>query len=128
MAMQTPALQDVIRRVMEPVLQDRMLSFPWYQPWVRSAEQAQAAWDRLPLVYSWNEVLNGNRLEFFTVSVNGGRVAELLEQHLPRTHPAFGPTRDLLTTVLAKAQNGFLVELCTELRMTPSQLSASLKH
>ena len=60
--MQNPDLQDVMRRVVDPVLQDRMLSFPWYQSWVRSAEQAEAAWDRLPLVYSWNEVLSGNRL------------------------------------------------------------------
>lgn len=126
--MQTLDLQDVMRRVMEPVLQDRMLSFPWYQSWIHSAEQAETAWDRLPLVYSWNEVLSGNCLQFFTVSVNGGRIAQLLEPYLPRTHPAFGPTRDLLTTALANAQNGFLVELCTELRMTPSQLSASLKH
>ena len=126
--MQTPELQDAIQKVTEAVLRDRALCFPWYQPWVRSPEQAQAAWDRLPLIYSWNEVINGNRLEFFTVSVNGGRVAELLERHLPRTHPAFGPTRDLITTVLAKDKNKFLAELCTELRMTPSQLSASLKH
>ena len=126
--MQTPDLQNVMRRVLEPVLQDRMLSFPWYQSWLRSAEQAEAAWERLPLVYSWNEVLDGNRLQCFTVSVNSGQVGQLLERHLPQAHPAFGPTRDLVTTVLANAQNGFLVGLCTELRMTPSQLSTHLKH
>lgn len=126
--MREPDLQDVMQRVVQRVLSDRLLSFPWYQDWIRSEAEAEAAADRLPLVYSWNEVTSGNVLRSFTVSVNGGRMAALLEQHLPRTHPAFGPTRDKLVTVLAKAQNRTLVQLCTELRTTPSRLSASLKH
>lgn len=126
--MHEPDLQDVMQRVVQRVLRDRLLSFPWYQDWIRSEAEAEAAADRLPLVYSWNEVTSGNLLRSFTVSVNGGRMAALLEQHLPRMHPAFGPTRDMLVTVLAKAQNRTLVQLCTELRTTPSRLSASLKH
>lgn len=126
--MYEPDLQDVMQAVMGQVLNDRLLSFPWYQTWVRSEAEAEAAADRLPLVYSWNEVTSGDLLRSFTVSVNGGRMAALLEQHLPRAHPAFGPTRDRLVTVLAEAQNRTLVRLCTELRTTPSRLSDSLKH
>ncbi len=121
-------LQDVMQGVVGQVLSDQLLLFPWYQDWIRSEAEAEAAADRLPLVYSWNEVISGNLLRSFAVSVNGGRVAALLERHLPRTHPAFGPMRDRLVIVLAKAQNRTLVQLCTELRTTPSRLSASLKH
>jgi len=123
-----PDLQGVMQAVLGRVLSDRLLSFPWYQAWIRSEAEAEAAASRLPLVYSWNEVTSGSLLRSFSVSVNGGRMALLLEQHLPRTHPDFGPTRDRLVTVLARAQNRTLVQLCTELRTTPSRLSASLKH
>ena len=123
-----PDLQGVMQAVLGRVLSDRLLSFPWYQDWIRSEAEAEAAASRLPLVYSWNEATSGSLLRSFSVSVNGGRMALLLEQHLPRTHPDFGPTRDRLVTVLARAQNRTLVQLCTELRTTPSRLSASLKH
>ena len=123
-----PDLQGVMQAVLGRVLSDRLLSFPWYQDWICSEAEAEAAASRLPLVYSWNEVTSGSLLRSFSVSVNGGRMALLLEQHLPRTHPDFGPTRDRLVTVLARAQNRTLVQLCTELRTTPSRLSASLKH
>ncbi len=104
-----PDLQGVMQAVLGRVLSDRLLSFPWYQDWIRSEAEAGAAASRLPLVYSWNEVTSGNLLRSFSVSVNGGRVALLLEQYLPRTHPDFGPTRDRLVTVLARAQNRTLV-------------------
>ncbi len=126
--MREPDLQSVMQTVMEQVLHDRVLSFPWYQPWIHSEAEADAGSDRLPLVYSWNEVVSGNQLRFFTVSVNSSRMAELLEPHLSRAHSAFGSTRDTLVTVLAEAQNRTLRDLCIRFRSTPSRLSASLKN
>lgn len=125
--MQEPDLQNVMLTVMRRVFRDRALRFPWYQAWISSEADAEAASDQLPLVYSWNEIVSGNQLRFFTVSVNGGRMAELLEQHLPRTHPAFGPARDTLVCLLAEVQHCTLIDLCAEFGSTPSRLSASLK-
>jgi hypothetical protein len=123
-----PQIQDIMMVVMQEIMDDRALSFPWYQPWIRSEAEAEAATDRLPLVYSWNEIVSGNQLRFFTVSVNGGQLAEILTRYLPRAHPAFTTTRDTVITLLAKAQNRALVELCSEFSTTPSRLSAQLKN
>jgi hypothetical protein len=125
---QEPDLQSVMQTVMTDIVRDRALSFPWYQSWIRTEAEAEAAYDRLPLVYSWNEITSGNQLRFFTVSVNGNLMGKLLEQHLPRTHPAFGPTRDTLVTLLATVQNRALRDVCIETRCTPSQISAQLKN
>jgi hypothetical protein len=123
-----PEIQALMMAVLQEILSDRALAFPWYQPEIRSEAEAEAAANRLPLVYSWNEIVSGNQLQFFTVSVNGGRLAEILIRYLPRSHPVFPATRDLLITLLAKAQNRALVELCTEFQTTPSRLSAQLKN
>ncbi len=122
-----PEIQAVIMAVAQEIMDDRVLSFPWYQSWISSAAQAEAAWEQLPLVYSWNEIISGNQLRFFTVSVNGGRLAEMLTRYLPRAHPAFTTTRDTLITLLVNAQNRTLVDLCTEFQSTPSRLSATLR-
>lgn len=123
-----PRIQDTMMAVIQDIMSDRALSFPWYQAWVRTKTAAEAEWDRLPLVYSWNEIVSSNQLRFFTVSVNGGQLAEILIRYMPRSHPAFMATRDTLITLLAKARNRVLVEFCIEFQTTPSRISAQLKN
>ena len=47
-----PELQGVVQEIFERIVRDRTLSFPWYQPWVKSAGHAEKNADLLPLVYS----------------------------------------------------------------------------
>jgi hypothetical protein len=116
-----PDFDAIMSMVISAVLEDPALSFPWYQPRIFSEAQAAAA--DPPLVYSWNERVRDGRLQSFSVSVNGGRLAAMLTPHLPRWHPAFVSVRDRLTALLAEAQNRTLIRLCTEFAATPSQLS-----
>lgn len=117
-------LSTIMMTVASEVLGDRALCFPWYRPEIRSEAQAQAATANLPLLYSWNEVVLDGQLRSFTVSVNGSRLAALLQRHLPRTHPDFVATRDELMRVLNKAQNAMMLKLCSEFQAPPSRISA----
>lgn len=123
-----PELQGMVQEIFERVVCDRSLSFPWYQPWVRSTGQAEENADLLPLVYSWDEVVIDGVLRSFNVSVNSVRMADLLAQHLPRQDRAFRETLHLLTNLLAKAQNNTVVGICRQFSLTPSQLSAKLQQ
>ena len=123
-----PELQGVVQEIFERIVRDRTLSFPWYQPWVRSAGHAEENADLLPLVYSWDEVVTDGILRSFNVSVNSSRMAELLAQRLSRGDPAFRETLGLLTNLLAKAQNNTVVGICRQFGLTPSQLSAKLQQ
>ena len=123
-----PELQGMVQEIFERVVRDRTLSFPWYQPWVRSAGQAEENADLLPLVYSWDEVVIDGVLRSFNVSVNSVRMADLLAQHLPREDRAFRETLHLLTNLLAKAQNNTVAGICQQFGLTPSQLSAKLQQ
>jgi hypothetical protein len=122
-----PDIQEIMRAVLEDILHGRVLSFPWYQSWICSETDAEEATDWLPLVYSWNEIVSDNQLRFFSVSVNGGRMAEILVRYLPRTHRDFAATRSTLVRLLARAQDRTLLDLCTQFQMTPRQLSAHLE-
>ena len=123
-----PEIQELIYGIMERIVRDRTLAFPWYQPWIRSEQDAEENADLLPLVYSWNEVVSGGVLQSFSVSVNGTRMAELLIPHMPREHPAFRRTLSLLVGMLAKAQDNTLVGICREFGLSPSQVSAKLQQ
>ena len=117
-------LSAIKMAVMSDILGDRMLSFPWYCPEIRSEAQAQAATADLPLVYSWNEVVQDGQIRSFSVSVNGARLAALLQRYLPRTHPDFIVTRDELIRVLNVAQNNTMVQMCRRFQAPPSRVSA----
>jgi hypothetical protein len=124
--MAEPDIQAIQRTVLSAILSDRQLCSPWYQPWIRSEAQAHVAASALPLVYSWNEVIWDGQLRSLTVSVNGGRIAEMLECHLPRSHPAFAATRDRMTILLCETQNRMMLSLCAEFGAMPARLTARL--
>jgi hypothetical protein len=124
--MAEPDIQAIQRTILSAVLSDRQLCFPWYQPWIRSEAQAHAAATALPLVYSWNEVVRDGQLRSLTVSVNGGRIAGMLERCLPRSHPAFAATRDRMITLLCETQNRMMLSLCAEFGAMPGQLTTRL--
>ena len=117
-------LSAIMTAVASEILGDRALCFPWYRPEIRSEAQAQAAGADLPLLYSWNEVVQDGQLRSFTVSVNGHRLAAMLQRHLPRTDPDFVAARDQLMRVLNKAQNAMMLKLCREFQAFPSHISA----
>lgn len=116
-------LSTIMMTVAGEILGDRALCFPWYHPEIRSEAQAQAAAADLPLLYSWNEVVQDGQLRSFTVSVNGGRLAAMLQRYLPRTDPDFVATRDELMRVLNQAQNAMMLKLCREFQAPPSHIS-----
>ena len=122
--MPDPELSTIMTTVASEILGDRALCFPWYRPEIRSEAQAQAAGADLPLLYSWNEVVQDGQLRSFTVSVNGHRLAAMLQRHLPRTDPDFVAARDQLMRVLNKAQNAMMLKLCREFQASPSHISA----
>ncbi len=122
--MSASELSNIMMTVASEILSDRALCFPWYRPEIRSEAQAKAAEASLPLLYSWNEVVQGGQLRSFTVSVNGGKLAAMLQRYLPRTHPEFVATRDELMRLLNKAQNAMMVKMCREFQAPPSRISA----
>ncbi len=122
--MPDPELSAIMTTVASEILGDRALCFPWYRPEIRSEAQAQAAGPDLPLLYSWNEVVQDGQLRSFTVSVNGPRLAALLQRHLPRSHPDFLETRDELVRLLCEAQNATMLKLCRDFQASPSRISA----
>lgn len=117
-------LSTVMMNVATEILCDKALCFPWYCPEIRSEAQALAAAAGLPLMYSWNEVVLDGQLRSFTVSVNGSRLAALLQRHLPRTHPDFVATRDELMRLLTEGQNEMMLGLCRQFQAPPSRVSA----
>lgn len=118
-------LSTIMMNVATEILSDWALSFPWYCPQVRSEAQAAAA--DLPLMYSWNDVVLDGQLRSFTVSVNGSRLAALLQRHLPRTDPDFVATRDELMRLLTVARNETMLDLCRQFQATPSRISAMVQ-
>ena len=113
----------IVTSVVDRVLSNRNLSFPWYQPDILSEADVRSD---LPLLYSWNEVVTDGCLQSFSVSANGAGVAALLLPHLPRSDPDFTIARDSIMDFLTRTQNAMLVSLCAEFRSTPSRLSLSI--
>jgi hypothetical protein len=124
--MTEPDIRAIMTRVVVEILTDRHLSFPWYQAEIRSEAEAQAASARLPLIYSWNEVVQTGHLRSLTVSVNSARIGQMLACYLPRSHPGFAPARDRLTRLLCDTQSRMLLGLCAESCAWPSQLTARI--
>ena len=122
--MSDPELSTIMMTIASEILGDRALCFPWYRPEIHSEAQAQAAGADLPLLYSWNEVVQDGQLRSFTVSVNGHRLAALLQRYLPRTDPDFVATRDELMRLLNEGQIAMMVKLCREFQAPPSRISA----
>ena len=117
-------LPNIMMTVASKILGDRALCFPWYRPEIRSEAQAKAAEATLPLLYSWNEVVQGGQLRSFSVSVNSGKLTAMLQRYLPRSHPEFVATRDELMRLLNQAQNAMMLKLCIQFQAPPNHVSA----
>ena len=124
--MAEPDIQAIMMTVVAEILRDRHLSFPGYQPGIKSEADAQADAATLPLIFSWNEVVRAGHMHSLTVSVNGGRIGQMLERYLPRSHSAFVPAQDTVTMMLCETQNRMMLSLCAEFGATPSGLTARL--
>ena len=122
--MSDPELSTIMMTVAGEILGDRALCFPWYRPEIRSDDQAEAAGADLPLMFSWGEIVRDGQLRSFTVSVNGHRLAALLQRYLPRSHPDFLETRDELIRLLGEGQNATMLKLCRDFQAPPSRISA----
>ena len=68
--------------------------------------------------------MQDGQLRSFSVSVNGGRLAAMLQRHLPHADSGFVAARDELMRVLNKAQNAMMLKLCRDFQAPPSRISA----
>ena len=78
-------------------------------------------WERLPLIYLWNEHLVNGDVRF-SLSVNGPLVGAMLEAVIPRESPRFAPLRDNALETIRDISLRAVLETCSKTGMKPSEL------
>jgi hypothetical protein len=107
--------------VIGEIWNDPRMYVPVYRFDIRSEAQANAT-PGLPLMYIWNEMVEGGVLKGYSFSVNGSIVGALLEKRLPRSHPDFARLRNSIMETLRTSQSKVVMESCIEAQQRPSRL------
>lgn len=118
--------EEIIQEVIRSLMSDKKHSFPYYRDDIHSEDDASEQAENLPLVYLWNEHWSKDGGLRFSLSVNGGIVAENLRQYMPRKDPDFDDIRDHIIKVISTTQNKVVIDMCQKFQCSPRQLAESL--
>lgn len=118
--------EEIIQEIIRSLMSEKKHSFPYYRDDIRSENDASEKSETLPLVYIWNEHWSEDGGLRFSLSVNGGIVAEKLKQYIPRDDPDFAEIRDHIIKIISTTQNKVVIEMCQKFQCSPRQLAESL--